>query len=81
MGWGRQEFMGALQYERYGLADTGVRTCRLEGRNRRWAPVLEDLRRDFDGIQDGSEGLWNTRTRVARGIGYFRGLLSRGCGV
>jgi hypothetical protein len=38
MGWGRQEFTGALQYERYGLADTGVRTCRLEGRNMELGP-------------------------------------------
>jgi len=34
-GRGRQEFTRAVHYERYGLADTGVRTCRLEGRNRR----------------------------------------------
>ena len=32
---GQEEFTGALHYERYGLAGTCVRTCRLKGRNRR----------------------------------------------
>jgi hypothetical protein len=50
-GGGRQEFMGALHYERYGLADMGVYISHLEGRCLGLAlGVVEDLQRGHEGV-------------------------------
>jgi hypothetical protein len=60
-GEGYHEFMGAVNYQRFGCTDTGVRTSRFEPLSYLLGTLdVEGLLLGYNDLQGGFEELWKT---------------------